>query len=136
MANTLQTTTVYNSPRKIVVNTTGTFDGSGQETDLQIIDKSAAANVGPNGLEPSKLVVEEINATIEAYGGGYVLLEFDHTADDEIAVLSQTDYIDFRPMGGMVDPATAGGTGDIILTTGSFAATDSYNITITCRKKD
>lgn len=133
MADVVDVTTQYDSPRRLVVVLTNESDGTG-ETAVIKVDKSAFT--GPDGTEPGRLMVEEIEYDV---GGMRVLLEWEHTAPDEIAVLNGAGFIDFTKGGkfhGKVDPASAGGAGDIILTTVGHTAGDGYTITMVLRKKD
>jgi len=67
-----------------------------------------------------------------AVAGAAVTIEFDHTADDVALVLQGSGFLDFNdPVnggGGIPDPRSAGGTGDILFTTNSATAGDSYTI--------
>jgi hypothetical protein len=115
---------------------TNISDGT-EESATKKVDISTLT--GPNGLVPSKLAIDEIRCNIQTYGGtagGYVKVAFDATTDDTAVVLNGTDYIDFRPYGGFVDPQSTGATGDIMFTTDAFESGDSYDITIHMRKKD
>ena len=57
-----------------------------------------------------------------------VILEWDHTTPDILAILSGQGVLDWGDIGGNTDPGSTGGTGDIILTTtGSVGV---YDITI------
>ena len=59
-----------------------------------------------------------------------VRLLWDHDTDDEIATLSGGGAFDWSSIGGLTDPRSAGGTGDVLLTTNGHTAGDSYDITI------
>jgi hypothetical protein len=68
-----------------------------------------------------------------------VQLEFEHTADDLIANLDGQGCFDFAQGGkfqGFIDPASAGGTGDIVATTVGHSAGDKATILLVMRKKD
>lgn len=130
MADTVDIQVIHSGPRKYVIKFSGYSDGTG-EIDAIKVDKSTL--VGPNGQEPSKLVIEEIEWNLRGYN--YLLLEWDRTADQEIAVLGGSGgYKDYRPYGGLVDNAS-GGTGDIILTSSGAAAGSSYDISMVLRLK-
>ena len=133
MTDAVQVTTIHNSPKRVVVHCTNVSDGTG-ESAIKKLDKSTYT--GPDGTAVGRFSIQEVRCNIQTTNGGYVKLDYDHTTDDEICVLSGTDYIDFRPYGGMVDPDTTGGTGDVVVTTGSFAAGDTYDLTIHALKKD
>ena len=130
MVDAVDSLVVFSGTRKRVVRLTNISDGTG-ESGVVKVDKSTL--IGPNGLEPTKLVVERIEYDIS---GMTVRLYWDHTADDEIAVISGAGYLDWREVGGLVDPASAGATGDILLTTNAHTLGDTYNITLWLRLKD
>lgn len=124
----LDSLTLFNGARRLVVRFLNT-DTTAGETDVVKVDKSTLT--GPDGTEPSRLVVEEIQWAVT---GGAVTLEWDHTTDDEIAVLTAGQGRSVYPGNGLVDPASAGATGDIVLTVAAAAGT--YDITLVLRKKD
>ena len=137
MADTISNVTVMNTAKRLVVRSDLTCDGT-PSTDLVAVDKSAFT--GPNGAEPSKFVVEAIEWSLS---GVDAIVEFDHTADDLIAQLAgssaSSGRIDFTQEGkyqGFVDPASAGATGDIVVTTANSAAGDTGSIIFYLRKKD
>lgn len=130
MADTVDTIVVFSGTRRRVVRLLNLSDGTG-ETGVIKVDKSAL--IGPNGKEPTKLVIEKIEYAVD---GMSVRLYWDHTTDDEIAVLTGAGFFDWTDSGGLVDPGSAGDTGDILLTTVGHTAGDSYNITLWLRLKD
>lgn len=129
MADTVDVQTIHSGPRKLVVRCTGYSDGTG-EVDAIKVDKSTLT--GPIGLEPSKLVIEELEWNLRGYN--YIILEWDRTTDQEIAILASSGYKDYRPYGGLVDNAS-GGTGDVVLTTSGAAAGAAYDISMVLRLK-
>jgi hypothetical protein len=133
MADTITNTVLQNTKRYLVVQSQIVSDGTGS-TDVVLVDKSAYT--GPDGTEPAKLVIEKIEYTAD---GMQVQLEFEHTADDLIANLAGHGCMDFAQGGkfqGFVDPASAGGTGDIVATTVGHTAGDKATVTLYMRKKD
>lgn len=131
MPDTVDTVVIYAGQRRRVVRLLSRSDSTG-ETNVIKVDKSALT--ATNGKEPSKLVIEEIEWNVQGFKN--VVLTFDHTTDDEAAVLAGAGYKDYRPYGGLVDPASAGGTGDILLSTTGAVADASYDITLTLRLKE
>jgi len=130
MADAVNTQVVFRGTKRFIVTLTSVSDGTG-ETAVVKVDKSTL--IGPDGTEPSRIVVEKIEYAMD---GMACRLYWDHDADDEIAMLSGAGYFDWTEGGGLCDPASAGGTGDIILTTFSHALGDSYTITLFLRLKD
>jgi hypothetical protein len=131
MADAVNTTVIYQDTVRYVVKITNLSDGTG-ETAVTKVDKSTLT--GPNGLEPTELVVECIDADV---AGMQVYLYADHTTDVPIARIGGLGRYkrDFRKTGGL-STAGAGDTGDILLTTNGHSSGDSYDITLYLRKKD
>jgi hypothetical protein len=131
MADTVDTITIFAGRLRRIVRITNASDGTG-ESAVAKIDKSALT--GPDGTEPSKLVVEKIEGNVD---GMQVRLFWDHDTDDEIGIFSGGSIDrDYRKGGGLVDPGSTGGTGDILLTTSGHTSGDSYDLTLHLRLKD
>ncbi len=103
------------------------------ETDTVVVDKSTLT--GPDGTAPGSVRVDEVTWSIGA-GFDYIRLEWDHDTDDKIVDLTGQGYLDFRPSGGLNDPRSTGGTGDIVLTSLGGAAGDVYFLVLHCTLKD
>lgn len=129
MADTVTTKVVFSGKRRYVVHLTNTSDGTG-ESNVVKVDKSTLT--GLNGAEPSKLVIEKIHYDVASMR---VLLTWDQTSDETIAVLQNIGKLDWTKQGGLVG-ANTGGTGDILLTTANQASGDGYDITLHLRLKD
>jgi hypothetical protein len=99
-----------------------------------VVKSDISTLTGPNGSAPSSQVVEWIEYDVQGFTS--VRLDWDATTDDEIAVLSGQGVLDWTAYGGLVDPASTGATGDIVLTTAGASATATYTITIGLRLKD
>lgn len=131
MADTVSTTVLHNSPRRLVVQITNLSDGTG-ESAVTKIDKSTYT--GLNGSEPTSLQIETIKGEV---AGMAVRLYCDRTTDLTICQLGGIAEVnlDYRNVGGF-NTNTAGDTGDILLTTTGHSSGDSYNLIISMRKKD
>jgi hypothetical protein len=131
MADTVDVRPLFVGTRRVAYRFTNVSDGTG-EAAVTKVDISTL--VGPDGrAAPTRTVIEQIEWSIQGFTS--VRLFWDHTTDDEIAVLSGAGFKDFREVGGMVDPASAGDTGDIKLTTAGAAANATYDITLVMRLK-
>jgi len=138
MADTVDTEVLYNGTKRYTVRITNVSDGTG-EASVTKVDRSSL--IGPAGVAPSKLVVEELDFSI--YGFKDVHLKWDDATDETIAVLSGDGWKDYRKAGGLVPdaaPAALGdATGDILVTTNSGgtaeAVGDNYDITLYLRLK-
>ena len=108
-----------------VVHLTNICDTTGESAVVKV-DKSATP--ATSGL----LAIEKVVYNIQGFM--YVLIAFDHTSDDTAVVLGPgTGVIDLSGTGGIIDPNSAGGTGDIVLTTVGNASGDTYDITMHVR---
>lgn len=122
---------VYNGQRRKVVHLTNISDGTGESAAVKVDLSAITFN---NGQVPSYSTVDMIDYNIQ--GMSSVRLLWDHTTDDEIAVLpAGQGTIDFNAIGGKTDPRSTGGTGDILLTTNGQASGGTYDITIYLRPK-
>jgi len=122
-----QTTVVFESKKWLVVE----FSLDVAAIEAAVIKVNKSDYTGLNGLEPSKFAIYEMRWNVG--GTGILQLYFDHTTDDEIMALSGEGFVDWTENGGFIDPASTGGTGDIVL---SSAAGATYSITMKLRKKD
>lgn len=128
MADTVNTLVLYSGQKNYVVRFTNIYVDTG-ETAVMKVDKSAL--VGPDGIEPLKLILEEMAWSIQGYTS--VKIDWDHTTNDNAAVLSGNGYRNYSDTNGLVDPGSAGDTGDILFTTAGAVAGNSYDITLVLR---
>lgn len=128
MADTVTSQTVHGQSGKsgrYVYHLTNISDGTG-ESGVTKVDISTL--VARGGGAPSKTKVLRIDYSVSGFN--YVVLRWDHTADDTIAVLKGQGVFDWTLEGGLVDPASTGGTGDILLTTNGGSSGSAYDITL------
>jgi hypothetical protein len=130
MADTVDTKVLRGSRGYYTVVLQNRSDGTG-ESDVTKVDISTLLT-GSGGV-PTYTAIERIDWAV--WGFNYVLLEWDHTTDDEIATLAGVGSLDWTYEGGNVDPRSSGGTGDILLTTSGTTANSGYDITIRLRLK-
>lgn len=128
MADTVDTKIVY-SGRYHVVHLQNRSDGTG-ESGVTKVDISTLTTRA--GAVCTYTTIDRIEYDC---GGMSVRLDWDHTTDDEITTLSGGGALDWSSVGGLTDPRSSGGTGDILLTTNGHASGDSYDISIWLRAK-
>jgi len=130
MADTVDSKVVY-SGRRYALHLTNVSDATG-ESAVTKVDISTLAD--PHGTVATYSVVDRIEYNIQGFTS--VRLLWDHTAPDEIAVLpTGSGVMDWSVVGGNVDPRTAGGTGDVLLTTAGAVSGATYDITLWLRPK-
>jgi len=110
---------------------TNVSDGSGESAVVKV---DISALTGPNGSPPTATALREVSWSIQGFTS--VRLLWDHTTDDEISVLSGNGYSNYMEYGDLADPRSAGGTGDILLTTAGGAAGATYDIQIVLVLRD
>lgn len=139
MADAVTNRTLLDSSKQIIVHLTNISDGTGEAAVAKIVKAAVAAAVG--GAAPASLELEFARWAIQGFTSVRIL--DDHTADDTLLVLSGNGYDDFtcegqvrdlRSTEGLKDPRSAGGPGDIVLTTAGAVAGATYDITLGFRK--
>jgi hypothetical protein len=132
MADTVDTVVVHNGTRIYVQRLTNISDGTGESG---VIKLDISALMGPNGRAPTYTKLREVAWSIQGFTS--VRLFWDHTTDDEIVVLGTGyGYMSFADVGGLVDPRSTGGTGDVLLTTAGATSGNTYTITLVWELKD
>lgn len=128
MADTTSSYTLLSGPRQYVLLYNLVSDGTDRTTTL--IDKSGL--VTPRGAEPDKLVINSVKWAAQGFTA--LKLYFDHTADDLALVLpgNFSGKLCLKDYGGLKDPASSGGTGDLILVTTGATAGDSFTLVVEC----
>lgn len=130
MADTVDTIVVFNGQIRIGVRLYCKSDGTG-ETDVIKITKSTLVN--SLGVEPASLDLEEVWWSINGFSS--VQMQWDHTADDEIVILAQGNgFQSYAEKGNLRDPRSAGGTGNILLTSSGAVSGASYNLFLVFKK--
>lgn len=121
MADTVTTQVIENLPlqRRKTYQFTGVSDGTGE---------AAVAKIDISGLTGAPTAVKILKIEYSISYAMSIKIGFDHTTDDFVAVLSGQGCLDYTNRGGLKDPGSAGGTGDIIFTTVGAASTDTYTI--------
>ena len=118
MADAVSTSTLLSGSYKKILCFNNVSDGTGE---------SAVNKVDISTLQGNPSSVK-INRLWFACSGLQVRILFDHTTDDTVLVLDGSGHFDFRTFGGLQDPKSTGGTGDILFTTINHTANDSYTV--------
>lgn len=125
MADTV-TTKIRQTADRYWIHITGVSDGTG-ESDVAKIDKSSFTD--RNAAEAPFLRILAVAWSISGFSR--VVLETDHTTDDTMLVLAPGNgYRNYEHVGGLFDPNSAGGTGDLLLTSSGAASGATYDIDI------
>jgi hypothetical protein len=119
-ADAVSTQTVFVGNKRVIKHFTNVSDGTG-ESAVQKVDISALPG------SPSAVRIDKVTFTTL---GMSVRVLYDHATDDTAMVLYGSGEIDLKGYGGLHDPASSGGTGDILFTTIGQVANDSYDITL------
>lgn len=131
MADVVSADYLHSGQRRKIIHLTNISDATGESGVVKVDLSAITFN---QGTVPTYSVVDMIDYNVQ--GMSSVRLYWDHTTDDEIAVIpSGSGTIDWFALGGKVDPRTTGGTGDILLTTNGQASGGTYDITLWLRPK-
>ena len=125
MADAVDSRVLRSDKTHYTIHLTNISDGTG-ESAVAKIDKSALT--GPDNTEPRKLAILSARWAIQGFTS--VRLLFDHSTDDEFMVLANNGYENYEEVGGFADPASSGGTGDLLLTTAGAVSGATYDITL------
>lgn len=132
MADSVTTEYIYSGLKRKILHCTNICDGTG-ESNVAKADISTLTFY--NGiLVPIYTTVDMIDYNIQGFTS--IRLYWDHTTDDEIAILpAGVGTIYWNALGGKTDPRTTGGTGDILLSTAGNTSGATYDVTIYFRPK-
>lgn len=125
MADTVTSNVVFAGDRKYAVQLTGISDGTG-ETNVIKVDISTLLNLA--GQACVRTAIEEIKWDVQGFT--YVKLSWDHTTDDTAMVMSGRGSVSYAHLGYLFDPRSAGGTGDLLLSSVGAISGASYDITV------
>ena len=131
MADTVSVEYVYNGQRRKVLDLNNISDGTGEAAVIKadISTLTFGGQAAPNSFVPTYTTVDMIDFAIQGFAS--VRLYWDHTTDDEIAILpAGVGTIYYNATGGKTDPKTNGGTGDILLTTAGGASGATYHVIV------
>lgn len=134
MAIAVTAQTLYDGPRRAKLQFTGVSDGSGEITLATLVDASTLQPLGPG--QPCRSVkVERITAdvkpagSVELYWGAQTPVKFAELTGTRVSF----DYSNITAI--TAPPATAGLTGDILISTTGFTAGTTYMVELELIKK-
>lgn len=138
MADTVKVRALVDDGRQHVVHLTCKSDATGESAVVKV-DRSAIADA-IDGAEAASLDIEAVRWAVQGFSS--VTLLWDRTADDVALRLSGNGYEDFvgpsdiraLQAATLADPRSAGGTGDILLTSEGAVDGATYDITLWLRK--
>lgn len=133
MADTVTTLDSFSGKDLLIRKITNISDGTGENLAIKVLKSGLICT---NGGAPSKLALEEIWWSIAGFAS--VRMFWDHTVPDAMALMATGNGCKImsgvRGASGMiVDPASAGGTGNVVLTTNGAAAGATYDILMVLR---
>ena len=129
MADAVTSIVTAAGPRIYSVRLTNISDGTGESLVTKI---NLSTITMPNNMpQPTSCGIEEIQWVSQGFTS--IRLFFDHNTDDVAALLSGNGYRLFEPTGVLGDPKSAGGSGNILLTTAGAVSGATYDILLTVR---
>ena len=127
MANTVETQTIHDGPRNLVVKVHLHSDGvAGELSGQSIIDISAYQSF-PGFGAPTSCRIKKVQSNLSGFTGE---LLWDATANKHALNIPDYEFNgDYTKIGGIPNDAGAGVTGDVLISTNGFtAATDTGHI--------
>ena len=126
MANTITRQTVLNGARNVVIKLSIVGDGSGEETATSAFDASA--------FDTADAKIMSVKGSLSGFS---LRLLWDATADVDAAAFDAGAEVDacYRRIGGLINNAGSGKTGDIMFTTLGLGAGDAGHLVIELRKR-
>ena len=130
MADTVTTQTISDtSGVKFVAKLTNFSDGTG-ETLVKKVDASELTFMSEDGNRTIARVYYSVNVSDSKSG---VELIWDGTTQSTALFLSGNGFMDFRTDGNSIPNSAGTPTGDVLLSTKSFASGDNYTIIVEFR---
>lgn len=127
MADTVSSQTIFDGTRKAIMKFVNSSDGTG-ESAVTKVDVSALNTHPRTGESCTEVRIDKIWASIK---GMSLQLLWDATANVVAVELAPDgEKYDYTCVGGLVNNAGAGKTGDVLFTTNGQSANDSYTITL------
>ena len=122
MADAVTTNVLFSGATRYAARFTNVSDGTG-ETNVVKIDISTLPG------NPTLTAIEEVSWDVQGFS--YVKMSWDHTTDDTADIFSGRGARSYKDVSYLFDPASSGGTGDILFTTGGTNASgNTYDITL------
>ncbi len=125
MADAVTTNVIFNGSTRYAARFTNISDGTG-ETNVIKVDISTLTL--PDGTPCTRCAFEELKWDVHGFSS--VKASWDHNTDDTAEVMSGQGTVSYAHLGYMFDPASAGGTGDVLFTTNGPVAGATYDITL------
>ena len=124
MADTVTSQTMINGPRNLVMKFTNESDGTGESAVTKV--DATSTTFANRGVVPG--IHLKVARIIFAIYNGAVRVQWNASANTDMAILAGTGTMDFTFMGGLPNPNNSGATGSISFTTVGFASGSSYVI--------
>jgi hypothetical protein len=126
MADAVTARAITVGPRNYIIHLTNISDGTGESLVRKVV---LANQKTDDGFVPTKFSIKKVQWTIQGFTS--VRLLWDHTTSDVAVVMGAgVGKLDWKHLGSLVDPKSAGGTGDLMLTTAGLVAGATYDITV------
>jgi len=125
MADAVTTNVVFQGSTRYAARFTNISDGTG-ETNVIKVDISTLTL--PNGQPCTSTAIEEIKWDVQGFEA--VKISWDHNTDDTAEVCSGQGTVSYQHLGYLFDPASTGGTGDVLFSTIGPTSGATYDITL------
>ncbi len=121
MADSVSSEVVFSGLTKYAVRITCISDGTGE-------NKATKVDISTLVGAPTYTAIEEISWDVQGFSS--VQLYWDHSTDDIIDIMSGRGARSYKDISYLFDPRSAGGTGDILLSSSDAIAGATYDIVL------
>ena len=132
MADAITTTVLKAEGAQYALSRRSVSDGTGESAAI-VVDKSAMTIGGQNpAVAVGHMAIERIRGINSGFTS--LTLSWDHDTDAAAIVIPAGAIdLDFSDLGGLHDPQSAGGTGDLVITTVGHTSGDIYHLILEVR---
>lgn len=130
MADTIVNHVLGVEPTRRIVHLTNQSDGTGEAAVVKVQKSALLLHNFATGLAaaPTSIDIEWARWAVQGFSS--VRLFWNHTAPDLALLMAGNGYDDFDGRGPLLDPRSAGGTGDLTITTFGALSGATYDITL------
>ena len=121
MADAVNSEVIFSGATRYAARFTNISDGTG-ESKVTKIDISTLPGA------PTYTAIEELSWDVSGFSN--IQLYWDHNTDDIIDIMSGRGARSYKDISYLFDPRSAGGTGDILLSTTGTGSGYTYDLTI------
>lgn len=127
MADSVNVLPIFYGYNRYAVRMMCVSDGTGEVKVVKVDLSALSTTLAPERPTITYTAIEEIKWDVQGFSA--VELFWDHNTDDPIDVMSGVGVMSYHDVGYLMDPRSAGGTGNILLSSYGAVNNATYDIT-------